>query len=772
MPKVRPAVGSSAMTFAVMLAACTSMLQAAEEPGRKIYLQKCVSCHGQSGEGVKGKYDKRLIGDKSVHQLAATIAETMPEDEPGACTGPDADAVAKYIHDAFYSATARARNKPARIDVARLTVSQYRHSVADLFGSFRFPPEANGQPGLKGEYFNAGRMQRNQRVIERVDAQVVFEFGQESPDKAKIKKDEFAARWQGSVFAPTTGDYEFILKTENGARLWVNDDAKPAIDAWVRSGKNVETRGVVRLLAGRTYSLRLEFFKSKKAKETSASINLWWKPPHGVDEPIPARCLTTARSPELFVSTAPFPPDDRSLGWERGTAVSKAWDQATTDGALEAADYLHERLERLAGYKEGAPDGARKLREFAVKFVERAFRKPIAPDVRKAYVDRLFDETSDPTTALRRVVLLTLKSPRFLYRDFSAESDQWEIASRLALELWDSIPDEQLRKAAASGRLKTPGDIRKQADRMIADQRAKGKLRSFFHHWLKIDGEGDVVKDPKRFPGFDKAVVADLRTSLDLLVDEAGLGEKSDFRRLLTADEVYVNGRLAKFYGAKAPDANDFKPIVLDAGKRSGVLAHPYILSSFAYSGETSPIHRGVFLARGILGLGLRPPPEAVAPLAPSLHPGMTTRERVALQTKPEACQTCHTVINPLGFALEHFDAVGRFRDKDQGKPINATGEYLTRDGKRVTFSTVDELAKFLVSNPETHEAFVEQLFHHLVQQPVRAYGADRMETLRKAFVAGDFNVRKLAVEIAVSTVAAGRRNEPKSIAQSEGKTR
>jgi hypothetical protein len=772
MPKLGQVVGSCASVFTLLLVgAYPRSTCAAEELGKRVYLQKCAACHGQAGEGVKGKFSKQLIGDKSVQQLAAVIAETMPEDDPGTCKGDDSEAIAKYIHETFYSPTAQARNKPARIDVARLTVPQYKNSLADLFGAFRGQPEATGQPGLKAEYFSSRRFQRNLRVIERVDPEVSFDFGNESPNKEKIKKEEFAIKWQGSVFTPRTGDYEFIIKTENGARLWVNDEVKPAVDAWVRSGKNVETRGVVRLLGGRTYPLRLDFFKSKEAKESSASIHLWWKSPGGVDEVIPSRYLASNRSPEVFVTSAAFPPDDRSLGWERGTTISKAWDQATTDGAIEAADYLAERLERFSGAKEGTPDRDKKLREFAVKFVERAFRRPLTPDLRKVMIDRIFAETSDPTTAIRRLVLLTLKSPRFLYRDLSTEPDEWEVASRLALELWDSIPDEQLWKAASDGKLKKPEDVRRQAERMIADARAKAKLRAFFHHWLKIDGEGDVIKDPKRFPGFDKAMVADLRTSLELLIDDAGVGEKSDYRRLFSTDDVFANGRIAKFYGVKAPAPTEFKPVTLDAGKRAGVLSHPYILSSFAYSSESSPIHRGVFVARGILGLGLRPPPEAVAPLAPSLHPDLTTRERVTLQTKPQACQTCHAVINPLGFALENFDAVGRFRDKEHDKSINADGEYLTRDGKRVTFSTVDELAKFLIASPESHEAFVEQVFHHLVQQPVRAYGADRLDALRKSFVAGEFNIRKLAVEIAVSTAPVGRRPEPRQIAKSEGKT-
>src|SRR5690606_40364668 len=108
------------------------------------------------------------------------------------------------------------------------------------------------------------------------------------------------------------------------------------------------------------------------------------------------------------------------------------------------------------------------------------------------------------------------------------------------------------------------------------------------------------------------------------------------------------------------------------------------VMTHFANNSESSPIHRGVFLARTVLGQALKPPPEAVAPLAPDLHPDLTTRERVALQTQPSSCMTCHATINPLGFTLERYDAVGRFRDQEQNKPIDDSGEYVTLQGETV----------------------------------------------------------------------------------------
>jgi hypothetical protein len=167
------------------------------------------------------------------------------------------------------------------------------------------------------------------------------------------------------------------------------------------------------------------------------------------------------------------------------------------------------------------------------------------------------------------------------------------------------------------------------------------------------------------------------------------------------------------------------------------------------------------------LGLSLRPPPDAFTPLAPELHPDLTTRERIALQTKPQACQNCHGMINPLGFTLEHFDAIGRYRDKDSGRPVDATGAYQTRAGDLVRFAGVRDLAAFLADSEETHDAFIERLFHNLVKQPVRAYGPRKLADLRRFFADNHYNVRKLMVEIvAVSALTAHQekpvRSEPR----------
>jgi hypothetical protein len=163
-----------------------------------------------------------------------------------------------------------------------------------------------------------------------------------------------------------------------------------------------------------------------------------------------------------------------------------------------------------------------------------------------------------------------------------------------------------------------------------------------------------------------------------------------------------------------------------------------------------------VFVVRSLLGRTLRPPPEAVAPLSPELHADLSTRERVALQTSPESCLTCHAIINPLGFSLEHYDAAGRYRTDEQNKPIDDAGFYQTLAGRKVDFRGARELAAFLASSEETQAAFVEQLFHYFVKQPVRAFGAETPEQLRRSFAAHDFNIRRLLVDLIAASAGHG----------------
>ena len=758
--------GCKGLRWAGVLVLCVAQqtVHAAEHPGLAIYKEHCARCHADNGAGTKDVPDP-LVGDFSVNQLAAYIDETMPEDDPTQVTGEAARQVAEYIHGAFYSPVARDRNRPARVELSRLTVRQYRNTVADLIASFRGRgPGIDTKRGLRAEYFQGRNFDRTKSLVyEQIDPQVDFDFGVEGPDPERFEPHRFAIRWTGSIVPPETGHYEFVIRTAHSAKLAINTgwDEPPLIDAYVKSGDDTEYRGTIFLLGGRTYPLRLEFSKANQGVDdkkhevpTHASIELLWKPPHGVLETVPERCLIPHDSPQVFVLATPFPPDDKSIGYERGTSVSKDWFQAATAAASETAGYIADHVEHLTRAKRDAADRPDKLRKFAALFAERAFRKPLAPELKALVVDRPFADAPDLDTGLKRSLLLVLGSPRFLFREPAshADPDPFDTAARLSYGLWDSIPDEPLWTAAGKSQLVTPDQIRKQAERMVGDRRTQAKLRDFLLMWLRIDHGPELAKDKELYADFSPEVAADLRTSLLLSLDDIIAGGTADFRQLFTADEVFVNGRLAPLYGATLPADAPFMRVRLDDGRRAGVLSHPYMMSVLSYTGATSPIHRGVFLARSVLGNVLRPPEEAVAPLAPEQHPDLTTRERVALQTNAVACQTCHTMINPLGFTLEEFDAIGRHRSVEKRggaeKPIDASGSYLPREGPEATFRGGRDLAAYVATSRDAQEAFVQSLFHALVKQPLRAWGPDTLENLRQSFAAGGFDIRRLLVDI------------------------
>jgi len=318
------------------------------------------------------------------------------------------------------------------------------------------------------------------------------------------------------------------------------------------------------------------------------------------------------------------------------------------------------------------------------------------------------------------------------------------------------VPDEALLKAAADGKLATRDEIAAQAERMLHDERTRSKIREFLLQLLKVDQPPEIAKDKQRFPDFTPDVTADLRTSLDLFLEDVVWSDESDFRQLLQANWLYLDGRLAKLYRPDLPADAPFLKMAFESTERAGVLTHPYLMAGFSYTATSSPIHRGVFIARGVLGRTLRPPPMAVSPLPVELHADLTTRDRITLQTKPEACQSCHAMINPLGFTLENFDAIGRFRTLEGDKRIDATGGYRTRTGDVVKFSGVRDLANFLAKSEETHSAFVEQLFHYMIKQPIRAIGPETLPNLKKSFVANEFSIQRLMVDIVTTAVGVG----------------
>ena len=730
---------------------------AAPRAGEVVYRQDCMSCHGPVGEGVAGKADEPLVGEKSIASLAKYIAREMPEDDPGTLSLADATASAEYIHKAFYSGEARARNHPPRIELAHLTVRQYRESIADLLASLRNATATTEMGGLAGTYRerperDPKKPDQNRPEVtykQQVDPVIDFDFGDKAPEKGSFAA-QFAINWSGSVLVPDTGEYEFRVTSPNGVRLYVNapengSEKNALIDIWVSSAMTRTAAAPIFLLGGRSYPLKLEFFKYK---DKTASLRLEWRPPGGAWTVIPRSNLSPKSSSPVSVISVPLPPDDGSIGYERGASVSREWTEAIAKGALQVSGMIGPHLFVLAGTKADAPDRGEKLKAFTLRFAQMAYRRPLT-DEQKADLTAIYAASVPPEVAAKRAIIFTLSNPAFLYPGIGPQDD-YAVASRLALTLWDSVPDPMLLKAAAAGQLKDAAQVRLQAQRMMKDPRAKSKLRDFLHHWLHVEEGAEIAKDQKEYPGFDQGVVMDLRTSLDLFAESIVWSEASDYRQLLLSDTILMNERLAKFYGQKVEAGAGFQPVKMDADQRGGVLTHPFVLATFSYTKSSSPIHRGVFVTRNILGLMLKPPPMAIAFMDDKFDPSFTMREKVTELTSKPACMSCHVTINPLGFSFERFDAVGRVRSTDNKKPVDPTSDYTTSDGNVIKLTGARDVAIHAAESLSGQTGFVRNLFQEMVKQPPAAYSPELLGQLTARFRADKFHVRNLAVEVAV----------------------
>lgn len=750
--------------------------------GKAVYIRQCMECHGKDGQGIEGAYDKPFAGDRSVQWLTRRIERTMPEGEADLCVGQDAEDVAKYLYEQFY---APSKQDQARISLQRLTVEQHRQSLADLVGSFREKDTPNDERGLRAQIYPSRWMDKDTEPLAvEINPTIDVTYTSDHPLYDQFDELGHSVRWSGSLLSAETGVHEIAIHTEKAFKFWLNDgDAHldgvahvmadmpvPFIDGWQQTKDQKVYRRKVFLIAGRAYPLILEFSahnqgvdeegQAKYKSEKDSYIHLKWVPPGAVESVIPQSQLSPVLASEVFVTDARFPPDDASMGFITGGQVSAQWLDGATNAAVKAAAHIAEHLDVLAGTDPKAKDRQQRVETFCVELVERAFRRPITEAQAERHVRRHLRGATDLKAAAKNVALSALLSPHFLYPNTATDRtpDGHAIAGRLALAMWDGLPDRALRQAADEGRLSSPDQVRGQAERMLNDPRAKAKLMRFFHHWLELERAEYTDKDTKLFPEFDKHLMADLRTSLDLFIEHAIFSEQSDFRELLLADYMFMNERLAGVYGVSidGQPKKGFSRVKVQPDQRSGVITHPYLLTAFAYHNSTSPIHRGVFLTRNIIGRPLNPPPDAIAFSDTEFDPDLTMREKVTAFTRAKACMACHETINPLGFSLENYDSIGRWRTKEKDKPIDAESDFIGDDGKILRLKGARDVAAFAVESEQARRGFVRQLCEHMLHHAPAALSPDLLDELTRAFAEDGYHVRRLFMQIAVESAKHG----------------
>jgi mono/diheme cytochrome c family protein len=322
----------------------------------------------------------------------------------------------------------------------------------------------------------------------------------------------------------------------------------------------------------------------------------------------------------------------------------------------------------------------------------RAFRRPVTKDdvSRLLTFYRAGREKGSFDAGIQLALRRVLASPTFVFR-VEQDGDQKpravhrvsdiELASRLSFFLWSSIPDDQLLDVASRGQLSQPAVLEREVRRMLADQRSEHFVRNFAGQWLHIRNLKTIMPNHDEFPDFDDTLREAFQREMEMFF-ESILREDRNVIDLLTADHTFVNERLAKHYGVPYVYGSQFRRVTLTNDARRGLLGKGALLMVTSRADRTAPVLRGKWILENVLGTPPPPPPN-VPPLAANSEAApKTLRERLEIHRASPSCASCHKVMDPIGFAMENFDAIGTFRTRDAGLPLDASGELA--DGTKV----------------------------------------------------------------------------------------
>ena len=394
----------------------------------------------------------------------------------------------------------------------------------------------------------------------------------------------------------------------------------------------------------------------------------------------------------------------------------------------------------------------------------RAYRRPVTDgdlqDVMPFYIDGRKDGSFD--RGMEQAVARLLVSPQFLFR---IERDlpnvapgtpfrvsDLELASRLSFFLWSSIPDDELLNVAARGKLKDPAVLEHQVRRMLADPRAESLVSNFAEQWLYIRDIDAKKPDELLFPDFDETLRESFRHETDLFLDSVLLQGNHSVLDLLTANYSFINERLAKHYGIPNVEGTYFRRVTFPPDSpRGGLLGQGSILTLTSYSTRTSPVLRGKWILENILSSPPPPPPPNIPALkteASDTGKPLTMRQAMEAHRANPVCASCHARMDPIGFAMDHFDAVGQWRDTEAGQPIDASGGL--PDGSK--FNGAAELKKALLRNPEQFVATVaEKLLMYGISRNVQYYDQPAVRAIVRQAASSNYSFAALVLGVVKS---------------------
>lgn len=749
-------------------------------PATREVLQKyCGDCHDNGAE-EGGLALNQLLGAEDLRKdLPRWVAvwknvrsQLMPPADQPQPHPEEREALLRWVEDRVFQLD-RNHPDPGRVTARRLNRQEYRYTIQDMLGvDFRvedaFPADDTGygfdtigdvlslSPLQVEKYLEAARTIAGMAIsTDPPKPPVLTLYG----DHFRVAKADKGSAKSLSLHTPVI--VERMQKIEHpGPYRWTFD--------WQRKG---DTDGPDRLpsmiivrvddVEQSRQEVRAE---SPRDQQLSFELALTAGPHRCTIEIIPAEGMTPEKSPGDF-----------SLR------------RADLTGPLDGSYVEYPASYRKIFIDGPPPSDPRARKEYASKILrslaDRAFRRPVDEETLSRLVAFAgsFDEGTDPMRfekGIAEALAAILASPRFLFRTESqpnpddkttiVELDEYALASRMSYFLWSSLPDEELTRLAREGRLRA--ELKPQIDRMLADGKSQRMIRSFVGQWLQSRDVETINIDVRRvlkikdldeaFRTFNGNLRRAMREETEMLFAYL-IRENRSVLDLLTADYSFLNESLARWYGIEGVQGNEMRKVDLPAeSHRGGILTQASFLIVTSNPTRTSPVKRGLFVLDNILGTPAPAPPPNVPPLEAVKSEGkkLSMREMMVKHREDALCASCHARMDPLGLALEQYDAAGRYRTEEAGQPIETAGQLITGE----KFNNVQELSQVIATTRrrDFYTCLTEKMLTYALGRGLEYYDAPAVETIVARLESDGGAMRSLIDGIITSTPFQRRRGD------------
>jgi cytochrome c5 len=738
----------------------------------------CVSCHGGDEPEADLQLDQfadaaamlegRAQWEKVIVNLKLGV---MPPDGNPLPPADEMLEVVKWIRHQFDEADRKAPPNPGRVTMRRLNRAEYNNTIRDLIG-VDFQPAADFPSDDVGYGFdNIGDvlslppllMEKYLAAAERITGEAIVVDRTVRPRRQRIELETLRRSnrsRKGTVVLASNGDAgtTFSIPYPGEYAIRIRAFADQAGPDKAQMALKVNGEAIAQFEVAATDE-QPEVYESRQQLEPG-------------DRKVAASFLNDYYEPD----------DSDSNNRDRNLFVDYLEVEGPFDFGLLPLPPSHERLITIRPAHddgaEGEADWRHAAREVLVPFARRAFRRPAS----NAEIERLVQlvlmaraERDNFETGIQLAVQAILVSPHFLFRvelDGASASataqvagepspeaqtvpwrieplDDYQLASRLSYFLWSSMPDEALLAEAAAGTLRAPDRWEAQVRRMLADPKSEALVANFAGQWLQLRSLTTITPDRKRYPDFDESLRRSMRRETELFFAELVRDDRSVLD-LLDADFTYVDERLAKHYGIEGITGDEFQRVTVDRNRRGGILSQASVLTVTSNPTRTSPVKRGKWVLEQILNSPPPPPPPGVPELADDSGKQLTgtLRERMQQHRENVSCASCHQLMDPIGFGLENYDAIGAWRDNEGEAPIDPAGEL--PDGTK--FSGPAELKQvFRGKAAEFRRTLATKMLTFALGRGTEHYDRRAIDAIAAAMEADEDRFSRLILEVARS---------------------